>query len=76
MHTSHMTRVVRKVQQCDLILYRVSLLTQRETPLQMQYFPAEGKLDKSYFPYYGKTLHVSTIQQHIVNCMDAQYTSE
>uniref|UniRef100_A0A673NIS6 Sodium/potassium-transporting ATPase subunit beta-3 n=1 Tax=Sinocyclocheilus rhinocerous TaxID=307959 RepID=A0A673NIS6_9TELE len=58
----HMTRVVRKVQQCDLILCRVSLLIQRETPLQMQYFPIEGKLDKSYFPYYGKTLHANYVQ--------------
>lgn len=66
LHTSHMTRVFCKVQQCDLILCGVSVLTQRETPLQMQYFPTEGKLDKSYFPYYGKTLHVSTIKQKLL----------
>uniref|UniRef100_A0A673NIM1 Sodium/potassium-transporting ATPase subunit beta-3 n=1 Tax=Sinocyclocheilus rhinocerous TaxID=307959 RepID=A0A673NIM1_9TELE len=33
-----------------------------KTPLQMQYFPIEGKLDKSYFPYYGKTLHANYVQ--------------
>ncbi|XP_056118562.1 sodium/potassium-transporting ATPase subunit beta-3b [Rhinichthys klamathensis goyatoka] len=35
---------------------------QRETPLQMQYFPPEGVLDKSYYPYYGKKLHASYVQ--------------
>lgn len=34
-------------------------LFQRETPLQMQYFPTEGHIDKMYFPYYGKKAHVS-----------------
>uniref|UniRef100_A0A673HMB5 Sodium/potassium-transporting ATPase subunit beta n=1 Tax=Sinocyclocheilus rhinocerous TaxID=307959 RepID=A0A673HMB5_9TELE len=33
-----------------------------KTPLQMQYFPTEGKLDKRYFPYYGKTLHANYVQ--------------
>lgn len=50
------------MQQCELIVCRVSLLTQRESPLQMQYFPTEGKLDKSYFPYYGKKLHANYVQ--------------
>ncbi|KAK2881505.1 hypothetical protein QQF64_007902 [Cirrhinus molitorella] len=40
----------------------ISCTAKRETPLQMQYFPAEGKLDKSYFPYYGKTLHANYVQ--------------
>lgn len=26
----------------------------------MQYFPIEGRIDKMYFPYYGKRAHVST----------------
>lgn len=25
----------------------------------MQYFPREGRIDKMYFPYYGKKAHVS-----------------
>lgn len=25
----------------------------------MQYFPSEGRLDKMFFPYYGKKSHVS-----------------
>lgn len=25
----------------------------------MQYFPSEGRLDKMFFPYYGKKAHVS-----------------
>lgn len=38
-------------------------LFQRETPLQMQYFPTEGHIDKMYFPYYGKKAHVSIITE-------------
>ena len=26
----------------------------------MQYFPREARIDKMYFPYYGKKAHVST----------------
>ncbi|ROI16099.1 Sodium/potassium-transporting ATPase subunit beta-3 [Anabarilius grahami] len=40
----------------------ITCAAKRETPLQMQYFPTEGKLDKSYFPYYGKTLHANYVQ--------------
>uniref|UniRef100_A0A673NCW0 Sodium/potassium-transporting ATPase subunit beta-3 n=1 Tax=Sinocyclocheilus rhinocerous TaxID=307959 RepID=A0A673NCW0_9TELE len=40
----------------------INCIVKRETPLQMQYFPIEGKLDKSYFPYYGKTLHANYVQ--------------
>ncbi|XP_073674010.1 sodium/potassium-transporting ATPase subunit beta-3b [Garra rufa] len=40
----------------------ISCTAKRENPLQMQYFPAEGKLDKSYFPYYGKKLHANYVQ--------------
>lgn len=55
--------IVYEVQQCDLSHPLSSCLqVQRETPLQMQYFPTEGILDKSYYPYYGKKLHVSTMQ--------------
>lgn len=32
---------------------------QKENPVMMQYFPSEGRIDKMYFPYYGKNAHVS-----------------
>jgi hypothetical protein len=43
-------------------LFILLFLPQRESPLQMQYFPSEGRFDKMYFPYYGKNLHVSTLR--------------
>lgn len=33
-----------------------------EGTLQMQLYPDEGKIDKSYFPYYGKKLHKNYVQ--------------
>uniref|UniRef100_A0AAZ3PFG2 Sodium/potassium-transporting ATPase subunit beta n=1 Tax=Oncorhynchus tshawytscha TaxID=74940 RepID=A0AAZ3PFG2_ONCTS len=33
-----------------------------KSPLQMQYFPSEGRFDKMYFPYYGKNLHSTYVQ--------------
>lgn len=66
---SHMTRIICTVNGCDLTFCHglsLSLSIQRETPLQMQYFPSEGRLDKSYFPYYGKKAQVSTT--HIGCC--------
>ncbi|XP_056329395.1 sodium/potassium-transporting ATPase subunit beta-3b [Danio aesculapii] len=33
-----------------------------EGTLQMQLYPDEGKIDKSYFPYYGKILHKNYVQ--------------
>lgn len=69
---SHMTRIICTVYGCDLTFcHRLSLLIQRETPLQMQYFPSEGRLDKSYFPYYGKKAHVSTT--HWLLCSNVLY---
>ncbi|XP_053721715.1 sodium/potassium-transporting ATPase subunit beta-3b isoform X2 [Synchiropus splendidus] len=35
---------------------------QRQSPLQIQYFPAEGRLDKMFFPYYGKKAHPDYVQ--------------
>lgn len=32
---------------------------QKDHPVQMHYFPSEGRIDKMYFPYYGKKAHVS-----------------
>uniref|UniRef100_A0A8D3CNI1 Sodium/potassium-transporting ATPase subunit beta n=1 Tax=Scophthalmus maximus TaxID=52904 RepID=A0A8D3CNI1_SCOMX len=33
-----------------------------DNPLQMQYFPSEGRLDKMFFPYYGKKAHSDYVQ--------------
>ncbi|KAM9359682.1 sodium/potassium-transporting ATPase subunit beta-3-like [Symphorus nematophorus] len=40
----------------------ISCTAKRETPLQMQYFPSEGRLDKMFFPYYGKKAHPDYVQ--------------
>ncbi|XP_057206281.1 sodium/potassium-transporting ATPase subunit beta-3b [Triplophysa rosa] len=40
----------------------INCIAKREIPLQMQYFPSEGKLDKSYFPYYGKKAQPEYVQ--------------
>ncbi|XP_030633281.1 sodium/potassium-transporting ATPase subunit beta-3b [Chanos chanos] len=40
----------------------INCTAKRETPLQMQYFPAEGRFDKMYFPYYGKKAHPNYVQ--------------
>ncbi|XP_008307420.1 sodium/potassium-transporting ATPase subunit beta-3-like [Cynoglossus semilaevis] len=33
-----------------------------ERPLQMQYFPSDRRLDKMFFPYYGKKAHLDYVQ--------------
>ncbi|XP_034459436.1 sodium/potassium-transporting ATPase subunit beta-3-like isoform X1 [Hippoglossus hippoglossus] len=33
-----------------------------DRPLQIQYFPSEGRLDKMFFPYYGKKAHPDYVQ--------------
>ncbi|KAG7471012.1 hypothetical protein MATL_G00120070 [Megalops atlanticus] len=40
----------------------INCTAKREHPLQMQYFPSEGKFDKMYFPYYGKKAHPKYVQ--------------
>ncbi|XP_036418989.1 sodium/potassium-transporting ATPase subunit beta-3b [Colossoma macropomum] len=40
----------------------INCTAKREMPLQMQYFPAEGRFDKMYFPYYGKKAHPNYVQ--------------
>ncbi|KAM4605095.1 sodium/potassium-transporting ATPase subunit beta-3a [Polymixia lowei] len=40
----------------------INCTAKRDTPVQMQYFPNEGRIDKMYFPYYGKKAHESYVQ--------------
>ncbi|XP_062275987.1 sodium/potassium-transporting ATPase subunit beta-3-like [Scomber scombrus] len=40
----------------------INCTAKRDTPLQMQYFPFEGRMDKMFFPYYGKNSHPDYVQ--------------
>ncbi|XP_028818628.1 sodium/potassium-transporting ATPase subunit beta-3b [Denticeps clupeoides] len=40
----------------------INCTAKSESPLQMSYFPTEGRFDKMYFPYYGKILHPTYVQ--------------
>ncbi|KAK2846439.1 hypothetical protein Q5P01_009438 [Channa striata] len=40
----------------------INCTAKRDSPLQMQYFPFDGRLDKMFFPYYGKNLHPDYVQ--------------
>ncbi|XP_048020232.1 sodium/potassium-transporting ATPase subunit beta-3a isoform X2 [Megalobrama amblycephala] len=40
----------------------INCTTKSEKPLQMQYFPHEGTIDRMYFPYYGKKTHKGYVQ--------------
>ncbi|KAM3605254.1 uncharacterized protein V6R79_023098 [Siganus canaliculatus] len=40
----------------------INCTAKRDTPVQMQYFPSEGRIDKMYFPYYGKKSHGNYVQ--------------
>ncbi|XP_027900764.1 sodium/potassium-transporting ATPase subunit beta-3-like [Xiphophorus couchianus] len=40
----------------------INCTAKRNTPLQMIYFPPEGRLDKMFFPYYGKIAHPDYVQ--------------
>uniref|UniRef100_A0A3B5B7D8 Sodium/potassium-transporting ATPase subunit beta n=1 Tax=Stegastes partitus TaxID=144197 RepID=A0A3B5B7D8_9TELE len=40
----------------------INCTAKRDTPLQMQYFPPDGRLDKMFFPYYGKKAHPDYVQ--------------
>nr|AZT78977.1 sodium/potassium-transporting ATPase subunit beta 3a subunit [Lateolabrax maculatus] len=40
----------------------INCTAKRDSPLQMQYFPSEGRLDKMFFPYYGKKAHPDYVQ--------------
>lgn len=40
----------------------INCTVKKDYPIQMQYFPSEGRIDKSYFPYYGKKAHEGYVQ--------------
>ncbi|KAI3374389.1 hypothetical protein L3Q82_006218 [Scortum barcoo] len=40
----------------------INCTVKRDSPVQMQYFPTEGRIDKMYFPYYGKKAHENYVQ--------------
>uniref|UniRef100_A0A665UJX9 Sodium/potassium-transporting ATPase subunit beta n=1 Tax=Echeneis naucrates TaxID=173247 RepID=A0A665UJX9_ECHNA len=40
----------------------INCTAKRDSLLQMQYFPPEGRLDKMFFPYYGKKAHPDYVQ--------------
>ncbi|KAK5859452.1 hypothetical protein PBY51_021007 [Eleginops maclovinus] len=40
----------------------ISCAVKREEPIQMQYFPREARIDKMYFPYYGKKAQETYVQ--------------
>ncbi|XP_028274801.1 sodium/potassium-transporting ATPase subunit beta-3-like [Parambassis ranga] len=40
----------------------INCTVKRDRPLRMQYFPPEGRLDKMFFPYYGKKAHPDYVQ--------------
>ncbi|XP_070701358.1 sodium/potassium-transporting ATPase subunit beta-3a [Pempheris klunzingeri] len=40
----------------------INCTVKRDNPIQMQYFPSEGRIDKMYFPYYGKKAHENYVQ--------------
>uniref|UniRef100_A0A8D3DK43 Sodium/potassium-transporting ATPase subunit beta n=1 Tax=Scophthalmus maximus TaxID=52904 RepID=A0A8D3DK43_SCOMX len=47
---------------CIIIKMNRVRTTTEDNPLQMQYFPSEGRLDKMFFPYYGKKAHSDYVQ--------------
>ncbi|XP_076838155.1 sodium/potassium-transporting ATPase subunit beta-3a [Brachyhypopomus gauderio] len=40
----------------------INCTTKGENPIQVQYFPDEGRIDKMYFPYYGKKTQSGYVQ--------------
>ncbi|KAM9845306.1 sodium/potassium-transporting ATPase subunit beta-3-like [Aulostomus maculatus] len=40
----------------------INCTIKKENPIPMQYFPSEGRIDKMYFPYYGKKAHKDYLQ--------------
>ncbi|KAI9513668.1 hypothetical protein NQZ68_040566 [Dissostichus eleginoides] len=54
-----MNRVIGLKPQGDPI---INCNAKRNSPLQIRYFPSEGRLDKMFFPYYGKNTHADYVQ--------------
>ncbi|KAJ4931092.1 hypothetical protein JOQ06_025391 [Pogonophryne albipinna] len=40
----------------------INCTAKRNSLLQIRYFPSEGRLDKMFFPYYGKNTHADYVQ--------------
>ncbi|XP_041669191.1 sodium/potassium-transporting ATPase subunit beta-3-like [Cheilinus undulatus] len=40
----------------------INCTAKRDKPLNIKYFPLEGRLDKMFFPYYGKKAHPDYVQ--------------
>ncbi|XP_061878302.1 sodium/potassium-transporting ATPase subunit beta-3-like [Entelurus aequoreus] len=40
----------------------INCTVKKENAVQMQYFPRNGRIDKMYFPYYGKKAHMNYVQ--------------
>ncbi|XP_062409359.1 sodium/potassium-transporting ATPase subunit beta-3b [Sardina pilchardus] len=40
----------------------INCTAKRDTPLTFSYYPPRGKIDKMFFPYYGKQLHTEYVQ--------------
>ncbi|XP_072297891.1 sodium/potassium-transporting ATPase subunit beta-3a [Eucyclogobius newberryi] len=40
----------------------INCTVKKDTPVQMAYYPDEGRIDKKYFPYYGKKDHENYVQ--------------
>uniref|UniRef100_A0A3Q3X6E7 Sodium/potassium-transporting ATPase subunit beta n=1 Tax=Mola mola TaxID=94237 RepID=A0A3Q3X6E7_MOLML len=40
----------------------INCTVKRDNPVQIHYFPSEGRFDKMYFPYYGKKAHENYLQ--------------
>uniref|UniRef100_A0A8C6UPH6 Sodium/potassium-transporting ATPase subunit beta n=1 Tax=Neogobius melanostomus TaxID=47308 RepID=A0A8C6UPH6_9GOBI len=40
----------------------INCTLKKDYPLNLQYFPHEGRIDKKYFPYYGKKAHENYVQ--------------
>lgn len=40
----------------------INCTLKKDYPVTLQYFPHEGRIDKKYFPYYGKKAHENYVQ--------------
>ncbi|KAK7945350.1 hypothetical protein WMY93_001078 [Mugilogobius chulae] len=40
----------------------INCTVKKDTPVQMAYYPEMGRIDKKYFPYYGKKAHENYVQ--------------